>query len=81
MTSDSLIALQNTLKILREKCQWTSVQSPQSIAHFTIEEAYELYDAIQGEDSAEVEKELADLLYHLVFYIELYPHLSLEQIA
>jgi len=53
---------------LREKCPWDKKQTMQSLRHLTIEEVYELGDAILEGDSNEVKKELGDILLHIVFY-------------
>ena len=47
---------------LREKCPWDKKQTMQSLRHLTIEETYELGDAILDNDLSEVKKELGDLL-------------------
>ena len=53
---------------LREKCPWDRKQTNESLRHLTIEETYELSDAILNNDSDEIKKELGDLLLHMVFY-------------
>ena len=53
---------------LREKCPWDRKQTMQSLRHLTIEETYELGDAILDNDMIEIKKELGDVLLHLVFY-------------
>ena len=53
---------------LREKCPWDKKQTLQSLRHLTLEETYELSDAILNEDLQEIKKELGDVLLHLVFY-------------
>jgi XTP/dITP diphosphohydrolase len=53
---------------LREKCPWDSVQTIESLRTLTIEEVYELSDAIISKDMQEIKKELGDLMLHLVFY-------------
>ena len=53
---------------LREKCPWDMKQTMQSLRHLTIEETYELGDAILDNDMTEIKKELGDVLLHLVFY-------------
>ncbi len=53
---------------LREKCPWDREQTIESIRNLTIEETYELADAITRGDLNEVKKELGDLLLHIVFY-------------
>lgn len=56
---------------LREKCPWDKKQTIQSLRHLTIEETYELGDAILDNDLQEVKKELGDLLLHIVFYAKI----------
>lgn len=53
---------------LREKCPWDQKQTLQSLRHLTLEETYELSDALLNEDLNEIKKELGDVLLHLVFY-------------
>jgi XTP/dITP diphosphohydrolase len=53
---------------LREQCPWDKKQTMESLRHLTIEEVYELGDAILDNDLDEVKKELGDLLLHIVFY-------------
>ncbi|MCX2678557.1 nucleoside triphosphate pyrophosphohydrolase [Galbibacter sp. EGI 63066] len=56
---------------LREKCPWDRKQTLESLRHLTIEETYELGDAILDQDLEEVRKELGDLLLHIVFYAKI----------
>ncbi len=56
---------------LREKCPWDRKQTFESLRHLTIEETYELGDAILANDVQEVKKELGDLLCHIVFYAKI----------
>lgn len=56
---------------LREQCPWDRKQTLQSLRHLTIEETYELGDAILDNDLNEVKKELGDLLLHIVFYAKI----------
>jgi len=56
---------------LREKCPWDKKQTMHSLRHLTIEETYELGDAILDNDLGEVQKELGDLLLHIVFYAKI----------
>ncbi len=56
---------------LREKCPWDSVQTIESLRTLTIEETFELTDAILEGNLSEIEKELGDLLLHIVFYSKL----------
>jgi len=53
---------------LREKCPWDKKQTLESLRHLTIEETYELGDAILDNNLQEIKKELGDLLLHIVFY-------------
>lgn len=53
---------------LREQCPWDKKQTIQTLRHLTIEEVYELGDAILDDDLEEVKKELGDVLLHIVFY-------------
>jgi XTP/dITP diphosphohydrolase len=56
---------------LRAKCPWDKEQTTESIRHLTIEETYELSDAILKGDHEEVKKELGDILLHIVFYAKI----------
>ena len=56
---------------LREQCPWDKKQTMQSLRHLTIEETYELGDAILDDDLVEVKNELGDLLLHIVFYAKI----------
>jgi len=56
---------------LREKCPWDKKQTLESLRHLTIEETYELGDAILDHDMPEIKKELGDLLLHIVFYAKI----------
>ncbi|MDP1728115.1 MAG: nucleoside triphosphate pyrophosphohydrolase [Bacteroidota bacterium] len=53
---------------LREKCPWDKKQTLESLRHLTIEETYELTDAIIKNDLPELKKELGDVMLHIVFY-------------
>jgi XTP/dITP diphosphohydrolase len=53
---------------LREKCPWDKKQTIESLRHLTIEEMYELSDAIVEKDMDNIRKELGDVLLHIVFY-------------
>jgi XTP/dITP diphosphohydrolase len=53
---------------LREKCPWDKKQTLESLRHLTIEETYELADAILDKDMPEIKGELGDLMLHMVFY-------------
>lgn len=56
---------------LREKCPWDRKQTMESLRHLSIEEIYELSDAILDGDLDEVKKELGDLMLHMVFYAKI----------
>jgi XTP/dITP diphosphohydrolase len=71
---NQLKALDRLLTImdeLREQCPWDKKQTLQSLRHLTIEETYELGDAILDNNLQEVKKELGDLLLHIVFYAKI----------
>src|SRR6195952_3175470 len=53
---------------LRLNCPWDKKQTLESLRHLTIEETYELSDAILSQDTSEIKKELGDIMLHLVFY-------------
>jgi len=63
--------LLNIMDDLRAKCPWDKKQTFQSLRHLTIEETYELADAILDNDQEEIKKELGDLLLHIVFYAKI----------
>lgn len=72
--SEQLKAFERLLNImdeLREQCPWDKKQTMQTLRHLTIEETYELGDAILDNDLEEVKKELGDLLLHIVFYAKI----------
>ena len=56
---------------LREKCPWDKKQTLESLRHLTIEETYELADAILDNDLPEIKNELGDVLLHIVFYAKI----------
>ncbi len=72
MTTDSrLESFGRLLRImdeLREQCPWDKKQTLESLRHLSIEEVYELSDAILSGDKQEIKKELGDVLLHIVFY-------------
>ena len=70
-TDPRLIAFERLLTImdeLRNGCPWDKKQTFESLRYLTIEETYELSDAILKGDDTEIKKELGDLMLHLVFY-------------
>jgi XTP/dITP diphosphohydrolase len=68
---DAFNRLLDIMDDLREKCPWDKKQTIQSLRHLTIEETYELGDAILDNDLNEVKNELGDLLLHIVFYAKI----------
>ncbi|MBC9811730.1 nucleoside triphosphate pyrophosphohydrolase [Crocinitomicaceae bacterium CZZ-1] len=71
---ERLVAFKRLLDImddLREKCPWDKKQTFESLRHLTIEETYELADAILDQDLDELEGEIGDLFLHMVFYSKL----------
>lgn len=71
---ERLVAFQRLLNImddLREKCPWDKKQTLESLRHLTIEETYELADAILDNNLKELEGEIGDLFLHLVFYCKI----------
>lgn len=72
--STQLKAMDRLLTImdeLRAECPWDKKQTMQTLRHLTIEETYELGDAILENDLEEVKKELGDLLLHIIFYAKI----------
>lgn len=63
--------LLDVMDTLREKCPWDAKQTNQSLRPNTIEETYELCDALMREDDNEICKELGDVLLHVVFYAKI----------
>ncbi len=63
--------LLNIMDDLRAQCPWDKKQTMESLRHLTIEETYELGDAILNNDLSEIKKELGDLLLHIVFYAKI----------
>lgn len=68
---DAFGKLLDIMDEIREKCPWDQKQTIQSLRHLTIEETYELADAILDNDLPEIKKELGDLLLHIVFYAKI----------
>jgi len=71
---EQLMAFDRLLTImdeLREQCPWDRKQTMDTLRHLTIEETYELSDAILENDLKEVKKELGDVLLHIVFYAKI----------
>ncbi len=74
MNDERLVAFERLLTImneLREQCPWDRKQTLETLRHLTIEETYELSDAILNNDLEEIKKELGDVLLHIVFYAKI----------
>lgn len=70
----ALVSFRHLLEImdeLREKCPWDKEQTFESLRTLTIEETYELADAIAKESPVSIKKELGDILLHIVFYAKI----------
>ena len=65
---DAFARLLNIMEDLRENCPWDKKQTLSSLRILTIEEVYELSEAIISEDMREIKEEIGDILLHLVFY-------------
>lgn len=65
---EALGRLMDTLDILRVKCPWDAKQTNESLRPNTIEEVYELAQALLSENQSEIRKELGDVLLHVLFY-------------
>lgn len=80
-TQEKLAAFERLLKImgeLREQCPWDRKQTFETLRHLTIEETYELSEAIMDADIEEIRKETGDLLLHMVFYAQIASELPRE---
>ena len=66
--TSSVVRLLEIMNELREKCPWDREQTIDSLKTLTLEESYELLDAINDKDYDEIKNELGDLLLHIVFY-------------
>jgi len=69
--TDSFLKLVSIMDDLREKCPWDKKQTIQSLRQLTIEETYELADAITEENWKGIKEELGDLLLHILFYAKI----------
>ena len=69
--TESFTRLLDVMDELRAKCPWDKKQTIESLRHLTIEETYELCDAILENDMAGIRKELGDILLHIVFYAKI----------
>ncbi len=70
-TADSFLALVTIMDELREQCPWDKKQTIQSLRSMTLEETYELADAIDQTDWKGIKEELGDLLLHILFYTKI----------
>jgi XTP/dITP diphosphohydrolase len=69
--SNEFLRLVKIMDELREKCPWDKKQTIETLRHLTIEETYELTDAITDSDWKGIREELGDLLLHIVFYAKI----------
>jgi XTP/dITP diphosphohydrolase len=69
--ADAFMRLVGIMDDLREKCPWDKKQTEQTLRPLTIEETYELADAITDKDWKGIKEELGDLMLHLVFYAKI----------
>ncbi|WP_336517567.1 nucleoside triphosphate pyrophosphohydrolase [Pollutibacter soli] len=69
--AEAFLGLTDIMNDLREKCPWDRKQTIMSLRQLTIEETYELADAISEEDWKGIKEELGDLLLHIVFYAKI----------
>ncbi len=70
-TSVEFLRLMKIMDELREKCPWDQKQTIHTLRHLSIEELYELVDAIDADDYDGIKEELGDLMLHLVFYAKI----------
>lgn len=70
-TLESFARLLHIMDELRQKCPWDQKQTFETLRNLTIEEVYELADAIMQQNSQEIKKELGDILLHIVFYAKI----------
>ena len=68
---DSFLRLVKIMDDLREKCPWDKKQTIQTLRQLTIEETYELADAITESDWKSIKEELGDILLHIIFYAKI----------
>jgi nucleoside triphosphate diphosphatase len=84
MSLDRLISIMRKLRDPVSGCEWDSVQTFKSIAPYTIEEAYEVADAIERNDIADLKDELGDLLLQVVFHSQMAEeagHFDINEVA
>ena len=68
---DAFARLLTIMDELREQCPWDRKQTLQSLRNLTLEEAYELADAVLAENLEEIKEEIGDLMLHMVFYAKI----------
>lgn len=68
---DDLVAIMARLRDPERGCEWDRVQTSQSIASYTLEEAYEVHDAIMRHDNDDLREELGDLLLQVIFHSQM----------
>jgi len=78
---DSISRLLDIMDELREKCPWDQKQTFESLKSLTIEETFELADAISDNNINEVKNELGDLLLHIIFYSKIASETNLFDIS
>ena len=69
--TDQFLRLIKIMDELREKCPWDKKQTLESLRHLTIEETYELTDALAEENWKSIKEELGDVMLHIVFYAKI----------
>ena len=67
----SLLKIMSLLRDKKRGCPWDKKQTIKSLRALTIEEVYELSDAIISEDNLNIEEELGDVLLHIIFYSQI----------
>ena len=70
-TAESFLRLVKIMDELREQCPWDKKQTIHTLRHLTIEETYELADAITDEDWKGIQEELGDMMLHILFYAKI----------
>lgn len=70
-TIERLLLMMTQLRDPEHGCAWDKMQSFATIAPYTLEETYEVLDAIERQDFAALKEELGDLLFHIVFYAQI----------
>ena len=68
---EELLRIMACLRDPEKGCPWDKVQTAKSISGYTLEEAYEVYDAVEADDMDALRSELGDLLFHIVFYSQI----------